>query len=73
MNNIIIEGYNKKINNRTIYAREYYLKNKYKKMTYYKQYYVDNKNHILVERHNRRAKLPDSYVRIRSKVVLSWD
>ena len=72
MNNIIIDGYNKKIGDRTIYAREYYLKNKYKKRTYYKKYYNINKNNILMGRQSRKPKLPTNYNKIRADVILSF-
>ena len=53
-----------------VYAREYYLKNRLKKVSQYNKYYKDNKKTILKKRTIRQAKLPTQFNRIYGRVVM---
>ena len=53
-----------------VYAREYYLKNRLKKVSQYNKYYKDNKKTILKKRTSTKAKLPSHFTRIYERVVM---
>lgn len=53
-----------------VYAREYYLKNRLKKVGQYNKYYKDNKNTIMKKRTSNKSKLPTEFRRIYQDVIM---
>jgi len=57
----------------TIYARQYYLKNKTRKKEYYTKYYNENKHWIRLYRSHSRPKLPSQFTKEDKIINISFE
>ena len=72
MNNIK-QKYHATITDKTLYARQYYLKNKRKKQEYYNSYYYNNKDWIKDYRKRRAPKLPQVFIKEIKETIIKFN
>lgn len=71
MNNIKKQYRTKKPTDKTLYAREYYNKNRARKKEYYDNYYKTHREYIRQYAQARKAKIPTFFERENKQVIIN--
>ena len=61
------------LNPKKEYARNYYMKNKVKKVNYYNDYYRNNKTVVIAKLYKNKPKLPQRYDKEIKNIIISFN